>query len=351
MMGRSISLSLFLAVMVSCERLGLDDPPAGAPDREEYRLIVVEQGAGKVSFFDPGAETVLGQVHVGYNPHEVALSRDGKTAYVTNFGIEDYDHTIGVPGVTVSVVDVAAMSEKTRFYTNRKPDGTPDTSSAGPNRAPHGVKLRPPAEQELFVNVEVGDSMLVYDPASGRITRSFPLPDGAHNFTFSPQGDTLWVLAGSNGIFRIDPDSGERTGHFPTGSPARGIIYSGETGRLIVSCENEIYFLGLRDLSVKKHFRDLGVKQIIYSALSPDGRTLFAPCPYDGQVLVVDVETGQVLHRLATGKAPIYVIVAPSGREAFVANALDNHLSVINLATFEVRPIGAPVRPNGIVFN
>jgi DNA-binding beta-propeller fold protein YncE len=317
---------------------------------ERSRMIVVDQGAGVVSLYNAQHGEVLGKVKVGYNPHEIELSREGERAYVTNFGIEDYDHTIGVPGVSISVIDVPAMREIKRLYTNRMPDGTPDTSSTGPNKAPHGVKLRPPAERELFVNVEIGDSMLVYDPASGRIARSFPLPAGAHNFVFSPNGDTLWLLAGVNGIFRIDPDSGKQTGHFQTNSLARGIIYHGDAGRLIASCEDEIYYLRLSDLSVEKHFSNMGVKQIIYSCLSPDGKLLFAPCPYDSQVIVLDVETGDILHRLTTGKAPICVQIAPSGKEAFVANALDDHLSVIDLRTFGIRRFGASWKPNGFAF-
>ena len=313
-------------------------------------LIVVDQGAGTVSFFDPESETLLGRVKVGYNPHEVELSADGRTAYVTNFGIEDYDRSIGVPGNSISVIDIPSRCERTRFYTNRETGRTADASSSGPNQAPHGVKLRPPAGSELFVNVEVGDSMLVYDPGSGTIIRTFPVPAGTHNFLFSPRGDTLWLLAGPDGIYRVDPDSGAKTGHFKTGSPARGIIYSGDTGQLIVSCVNEIYVLNLGDLSVEKHFRDLGVKQIIYSALSPDGKRLFAPCPYDGLVLVIDTESGAVLKRLLTGKAPICVLMAPSGTEAFVSNALDEHLSAIDLRTLAVRRFGNSIRPNGLAF-
>ena len=103
-------------------------------------------------------------------------------------------------------------------------------------------------------------------------------------------------------------------------------------------------------MSLDRHFRDLDVKQIIYSCPTPDDRYILAPCPYDGVVLVIEMESGQVIRRLQTGRAPIYAQIAPDGRHAYIANALDDHLSVIDLETFEVRDFGAATKPNGFAF-
>ena len=62
-------------------------------------LLVVEQSDGAVSFYDEISGDRLNTVRVGLNPHEITVSKDGKTAYVTNFGVQDYDHTIGEPGL------------------------------------------------------------------------------------------------------------------------------------------------------------------------------------------------------------------------------------------------------------
>jgi len=333
---------LFVLAISSLTACQNKDTQTAAIDAS-WQMIVVEQGAGKVSVLDPITGIKKGEVKVGYNPHEIALSADGQTAYVTNFGIEDYDHTIGTPGTNISVIDIPTMEVKASFATNR-------SSAQESNKAPHGIKLRPGRPYELYVNVEVGDSMLVYDVRSGLIQRSFPLPPGTHNFLFSSCGDTLFLFSAEQGIFSLDPDTGAQWQHFETGSPSRGLTYTIDQQYLIVSCHNEIYLLHPADLRMYRHFQDLGVQQIIYSTPTPDGQYILAPCPYDERVLVVDIKTGAVRKRIVTGKAPIYVQIAPSEKEAIVANAMDDHFSSINLETFEARSIGQVERPNGFGF-
>ena len=95
--GRFLSLLLLIAgiLILDCSKESWGTRENGS----SQQLLVVDQGAGTLSFYEPESGLLLGKAKVGYNPHEVVISRDGKTAYITNFGIEDYDHTIGVPGV------------------------------------------------------------------------------------------------------------------------------------------------------------------------------------------------------------------------------------------------------------
>jgi YVTN family beta-propeller protein len=57
---------------------------------------VVCQGPGALDFFDPARHTVSRTVRVGTNPHWLAVSSDGRAAFVSNEGSQD-----------VSIVDVA----------------------------------------------------------------------------------------------------------------------------------------------------------------------------------------------------------------------------------------------------
>ena len=146
----------------------------GAASGTDFCILTAEERGTGLAIIQPDGE-LLARVQVGSWPHEVEVSRDGRTAYVTQFGITDYDSRIGTPGDHVSRIDLASARETGRYAL---PEGL---------RAPHGVKLRPSSD-ELFVNAEAGhDTMLVYDADSRRLLRTFPLEKGSHNFVFSSE--------------------------------------------------------------------------------------------------------------------------------------------------------------------
>ena len=342
-----VSLFLFtcLGLVFCCQGVRNNERPDDVTDHDgAFRVLVVEQGRGQVKLFHSSGK-LLDSVVVGYNPHEITVDQRGEKVYVSNFGVEDYDNTIGTPGTTLSVLDLKDLSKVQDWTTYRSQRAPFDTC-----KAPHGVKLRPPDETELFVNVEYCDSMLVYDTNNGRIKRAFPLAKGTHNFEFSLSGDTIWTIAGDSGVYQYDAETGRETRHFPTASAVRGLTLASDRKALVLSCWNEIYLVDAANLKVKQHFTDLGVKQIIYSCLTPDEKHLLAPCPYDNLVLVINLASGEIESRIPCGKAPIYVHIAPNGSEAFVSNALDHHMSVIDLEGFNVRPFGNVFKPNGFVF-
>src|SRR5436305_2861181 len=72
-------------------------------------LLVLNKRDAMLAFVDPAAMKVLGKIPTGEGPHEVAVSDDGKTAIVCNYG------TGPNPGTTLMVVDVAARKELRRL--------------------------------------------------------------------------------------------------------------------------------------------------------------------------------------------------------------------------------------------
>src|SRR5690606_20038375 len=137
--------------------------PVQAPSRSGADvLVVVEETAGRVSVIDTHAGTVLHRVRVDSLPHEVEVAADGRTAYVSNFGLRDYDLRPGRPGGSVAVIDIPRGRHLGHLWLAGDSLRARDTT--GVSRGPHGLKLRPPAGRELFVNAEVGgDSMMVFD--------------------------------------------------------------------------------------------------------------------------------------------------------------------------------------------
>src|SRR4029077_21133643 len=106
--GRSIRLVLSWGVLLTVANLAAAQAPSPG------RLLVLLRNASALAIVDPASGKVLGRVPVGRDPHEVAVTPDGTTAFVAS------------PGVGISVIDVRAMKELRRI----------DTGTAS---APHDV--------------------------------------------------------------------------------------------------------------------------------------------------------------------------------------------------------------------
>jgi DNA-binding beta-propeller fold protein YncE len=300
-------------------------------------LVTVQQEKDSVSIFNLGNNQRLAQLPVSYKPHEICYDPVTKKCFVTDFGLEDYDHKSGKTGNGFHVIDPFSGKVIKKVYT------CADTAAGN---GPHGIKVRPGKLRELFVNVEIGgDTMMVYDAAKLTLKRKFGLPKGSHNFSFSARGDTLWLMAGQNGVFQLDPGNGAILKHTAFSSPIRGLSIG--KNWIAASGFNEIFLLSKRDLFVLKHIENLGVGQIFYSNITPDQKYIIAPAALDNTVLIIDAANGKVVQRLNTGKTPINVQIA--GKYAYVSQDKDYFIGMIDLETLQVSKGPAVYGTNGII--
>ena len=299
-----------------------DNVPAGPGDGG----LVVLDASGAVK----------ARLPMGERPHEVEVSRDGATAYVGRFGITDYDSKLGTPGKDVARVDLASARETGRYVL---PEGL---------GAPHGVKLRPPGEAELFVNAEAGgDTMLVYDAASRKLLRQFPLPAATHNFVFAADGAVLFSFAGAAGVSRIDANSGKVLASAKFAAPVRGLALDGE-GRVLAASAGAVYRLDPVTLAPIETVTFPGIGQLVYLAALPGGGFVAPSIPDNGVVFYTP--GSDALPLVATGKTAIFAKLGPDGL-VYVSNVNDTHLSVVDPRTQKVvRTIGGLDAPNGLGF-
>ena len=106
------------------------------------RLVVLNKADATLVTVDPASGKILGTVATGEAPHEVAISADGRTAFVANYGSQ-------TPGSTISVVDLTAMKEVRRV-------------DVSPLRRPHGVAV---ADGKLYYTSETNRVVARLDPA------------------------------------------------------------------------------------------------------------------------------------------------------------------------------------------
>jgi DNA-binding beta-propeller fold protein YncE len=281
------------------------------PGLSAQTVITVQEGLGTVVLCNAPCRdsSRRATIKVGEKPHEVEVAPDGRTAYVSNFGLLEGNHKTGTPGNSISVIDVNRRVETGRLTL---PSGF---------TAPHGLKLRPPEYDELFTNAEEGTSgMVVFSRKSAAVLRTFPLPSGVHNFVFNSDGSALFAFTIAGEVLRVDPAHGNVTARMTAGSP-RGLGWTADRRHLIVAGTSEILLLDPERLGIEKRFGNLGVGQTYYPAATPDGRWILVPAVLDGVVVVVDAATGSVARRVETG-SPLLLAFADGGKQAWVSNVL-----------------------------
>lgn len=102
----------------------------------------------------------------------------------------------------------------------------------------------------------------------------------------------------------------------------------------------ETVFITMKKSGTVESFPDeiqwAGGPNMLYNAITPDGKTLLATSPSGNTVYVFDTATGKQRAVIAVGKAPKGVKVTPDGGFAYVSNQGSANISVIDLDSLKV---------------
>jgi autotransporter-associated beta strand protein/YVTN family beta-propeller protein len=235
--------------------------------------------------------TVIGSpIPVGDFPTGVAITPDGRFAYITN------ENPVG----TVSVINAA---DKTVF---------PGSIPVGP--FPIGVAVTPNAQFAYVANAN--DTVSVIDVATNAAaTVTVPVGTGTVPFgvAVTPDGRFAYVTdSGTNTVSVIATATNTVVGsQIPVGNFPEGV------------------------------------------AITPDGKFAYVTNFGDGTVSVINRATNAVT-TILVGGAPEGIAITPNGNFVFVANQSGNTVSVINRLTNQVvsipvgtTPVGVDITPDG----
>jgi YVTN family beta-propeller protein len=193
----------------------------------------------------------------------------------------------------------------------------------------------------LYVTNDVGNSLTVIDPRTGKPGRTFPVAD-PYNMYFTPNGRYAIVVA--ERLHRLDfRDAHTFALHHSLTVPCSGVDhmdFSSDGRYLIASCE----FSGqLIKVDVARE-RVVGVLTLPDGAggmpqdvrISPNGRVFYVADLNAGGVWKVDGRRFKVVGFVATGRGAHGLYPSRDGKRLYVSNRGAGSVSVISFATQKV---------------
>ncbi len=149
-------------------------------------LLVLSKQDHTLAIVDPANLHVIARVPVGDDPHEVVASSDGHTAYVSNYGFGQFH--------TLTVVDLIGQEAEPQI-------------DLGALRGPHGLAF---VQGKVWFTAEAAKAIGSYDPGSSKINwimgtgqnrthMIYVFPDGKKILTTNVSSATVTILEHTEG--------------------------------------------------------------------------------------------------------------------------------------------------------
>ncbi len=311
---------------------------AGQPEgnSSEGTLIVLNKSEANGALLDLRTGKAVLTFSAGTNPHEVAVSPNGKLAVVSNY----VEHN---PGASLTVID---LEKKERIV----------QIDLGKYSKPHGLVFFPDG-RHLLVTAESHKALLIVDVKRKMVEKALDTQqEVSHMVVLTPDARLAFVAnIRSGSVSVIDLVSGTVKKIIKTGKGAEGLAITPDGKEVWVTnrAEDTISIIRVNDLKVVRSIPCPGFP--IRLQFTPDGQWALVSCPKSGDVAAIQVATRQLIHRIPMKLAargdkdnrlfrdvfgespvPIGILIHPSGKVAYVANSNADAVAVIDLTRWEV---------------
>jgi serine/threonine-protein kinase len=290
--------------------------------------------------------TVIATISVGKAPEGVAVSPDGRRAYITNVDsrvVSVID--IGAGTVTASIRNggargVAVSPDGRRAYgVNHGSPGTLsviDTDSGTiaatipVGNVPEGVAVSPDGRRAYITNV-LSDTVSVIDTMKSTVTATIPVGSAPYGVAVSPDGRHAYITnVSSNSVSVIDTMKSTVT-TIPAGGHPWGVAV-GPDGRHAYITNVDANTVSVIDTSSSTVTTTIPVGAYPDGvAVSPDGRGAYITNGNSNTVSVIDTSSSTVTTTIPVGNFPRAVAVSPDGRRVYITNGGSKTVSVIGI--------------------
>ena len=291
----------------------------GAAERAD--LLVVEKKSNSVGFYASSGRRV-GGVPVGETPHEMALSRDGRYAYVSDNGVLWMDYE-GPGGNTVSIVDLVSR---------RRAGILP----LGKFHRPHGIAPDPNSGRAL-VTAENPDRIVLVDLDARAVIEDFD-NGGAdpHMVTFGKNGAWGYVSNTASGtVGAVNVVTGELR-LIEVGKGPQGSLLSRDGSTLWVTCRDEGR-IDIIDTAAKERVGSIATGDGPNRVVATPDETLLVYSLQAGQAVgIADIGKGEEVARVPLGGQPLSISLSRDGTYAFAGVQDRDQIWIVSVPEREV---------------
>jgi YVTN family beta-propeller protein len=291
--------------------LGLAPAQAGV-------AYVMNSGAASISVIDMDTRTELRRIPVLREPHHVIPTPDGKEILVGDSAGNEF-----------FVIDPNTGEVKRRL----------------PVADPYLMGFSPNAKY-LVVNGLARAQVDIYDPATYKLIKRFPLKSMPSHLAFSPDSSHVYItLQGTDKLAAIDLVKMEVQWVEPVGKTPAGVIW--HNGKLLVANmgSDDVVVVNPATGAVERRIQiGRGTHQIF---AQPDGKLLWVNSRVDGATTALDPKTLNVVRTYNVPSGPDCIDFAPDGK-LWITRRFAGQVAVLDPATGAIQNIAVGRSPHGI---
>jgi YVTN family beta-propeller protein len=285
--------------------------------------VVGEMGSDHVSLFNTATNQRVGEpVPAGEGPSSVAITPDGKFAYVADSG-----------GESVSVVETGL----------RRNLATIEEVGKGP----FGIAITPDGKY-AYVTDRGGDEVAVISTQTNKVVKSIEVGEGPTGVAISPTGKFAYVADHvGNQVQVINTETMTTTGEpIEVGEGPMGIEFTqGGTAYVVDETGKEVSAINTLTRKVTGIALPSGSGEPRGVSISPDGTEAYVVGLGTGPISVIDTGTNKVSGEIKVEGKPQEVAFAANGKTVYVTESEPNQVQAIDVETGKV--VGSPIKLPG----
>ncbi len=299
-------------------------------------LLVANKTDHTVDLVDPESGESRATLPTGKFPHEIAVAPGGKLAAISNYGNR------AAAGNSITVIDIAGQKVLR-------------TIELGENTRPHGMNWI--GADRLIVTTEGSKKLLIVDPLDGRILQEVDTgQEISHMVAVTPNGERAFVgNIGSGSVTAIDLVAGKKIKDIQTGEGAEGVTVTPDGKEVWVGNRGSdtLTVIDAESLEILEQVPCKGVPIRVVSTF--DGKRILVSCAETGEVAAFDRKTRKELvrrkldlstvpdaatrlfgDRFGESPVPVGLVISPDDKIAWVAATQSDVVVVVEVETLEV---------------